>query len=188
MCITCVYAAVLRKILAAFHGSGSSITVHTFVYRARYAMASIDEAQLKVFGDLLYKQITDETDVKISALTQSFTDKLNNMEIDYDAKILNVWSDDKNGLTNLKTMTKEEVKKLDDAVVDINQTISSIEVRLKESMGSKVFMEKSTQFADIVDKALTSQKINTDTTKEDAKVEFLKYQDILKDIENRAGE
>ena len=54
-------------------------------------------------------------------------------------------------------------------------------------MGSKVFTEKSIQFADIVDKALIQQKQSTDTLKEDAKVDLFKYQEILKDMEKRAG-
>ena len=131
-------------------------------------MASIDGAQLKVFGDRLYKQITDETDAKILTLDKNIYDKVNSIEVDYNTKIVSIWSDD-DGLIDLKRQFKEAVKQLSDSVGDIHQSISSIEVRIKEAMGQKVFEEKSTQFADMVGKHLVGLRQNTDTLEEKAK-------------------
>ena len=154
------------------------------MYRARYAMASINEATLMLKLKELYDQITKETDAKLNTLEQAFDVKLNTTQIDYVTKIDGA----KQETIDLKALTKKGYEQLEEAVSIIDQSISSIEVRLKESMGSKVFTEKSAQFADIVDKALIQQQLNTDNLKQEAKEEFVKYQEVLKDIETRAGE
>ena len=151
-------------------------------------MASINEAALKVLMDKMYDLISQETDVKINALNQLMFAKVNDMESDYNTKIVDTKQAATVEVSDLKAVTKKAYEQHEDSVANIEQNLSSIEVRLKESMGSKVFTEKSIQFTDIVDKALIQQKLSTDTLKEDAKVEFLKYQEIWKDIEKRVGE
>ena len=145
-------------------------------------MASIDEAALMGKLKELHDEILVKVDTKIYALEQAFGVKLNTTEIDYNTKIDGAKQEATAEVTDLKALTKKAYDQQEDAVSNLDQSISSLEVRLKESMGSKVFTEKSIQFADIVDKALIQQKQSTDTLKEDAQTEFLKYQYKLKDI------
>ena len=94
-------------------------------------MASVNEASLKVLMDQMYDLITKETDVKINALNQLMFVKVNDMEADYNTKIVGAKQEATVEVSDLKAVTKKAYEQHEDSVANIEQNLSSIEVRLK---------------------------------------------------------
>jgi len=155
-------------------------------------MAFMDEVGVRrILGDL-HLVITQETDTKLNMLKTQV-----NTEVD--GKLINLDQNIRNDMASNESILNDKFKQaiilLETSITDLQHQsaqciggIATAEVKINEALGSKIFEEKSREFADLVSKHLVTLKLNTDDLEGRAKQEFLKYQEVLKDIESRAGE